>query len=291
MTIVTHPGEPHRDDLYASAFLLAMYPDATLYRRDATPEDLSSHDVIVVDQGGQHDPLANNFDHHQMVNDPLHPENPCAFTLVAQHFLGLTKEEQEELWPWARALSIMDNYGPYCLAKVYGGSDPDLVYALAVPPGEGFMLSQFRDTPVLLPHPMDSEGCLVREMLEELGHSLIQQATEYKELRDKDWTPSLFKDGLAVYDRELSFMEKKFVNTFLAKVNASSHEVVAVASHDDRGDGWSMIRFDDHPNFNTKPLQDDERVLFAHNGGFILKTNERLDEEALCALYEDCLTK
>ena len=186
ITIPPRPGDGRiwqlRDGMYSAAVLVALYPDAKLERRDATPEDLSSHDVIVVDQGGQHDPLADNYDHHQWspgINCP------CAFTLVAEHFLGLKKAEQEELWPWARALSIMDNNGPHVLAQEYGCPDPDPVYAIAMPPGESFMLSQFGSTSVLLPHPMDSEGCLIREILEEVGHSLIQQAEEYKELRDR----------------------------------------------------------------------------------------------------------
>lgn len=63
MLIVTHSGKFHADDAWAVAVLLSLYPDAELVRtRD--PAIIARADVAI-DVGGEWNPAAGRFDHHQ----------------------------------------------------------------------------------------------------------------------------------------------------------------------------------------------------------------------------------
>jgi len=63
LTIATHNGVFHADDVFAVAALLLAYPDATVVRtRD--PKVFAEAD-IVVDVGGEYNPTTRRFDHHQ----------------------------------------------------------------------------------------------------------------------------------------------------------------------------------------------------------------------------------
>ncbi len=61
--IATHNGAHHADDCFGVGVLLMLHPCATLIRtRDAA--QVAAAD-FAVDVGGQHDPAAGRFDHHQ----------------------------------------------------------------------------------------------------------------------------------------------------------------------------------------------------------------------------------
>ena len=62
-TIVTHNGNFHADDVFSIAALKLIFPSVKLIRtRDS---ELIAKADIVVDVGGEYDPDANRFDHHQ----------------------------------------------------------------------------------------------------------------------------------------------------------------------------------------------------------------------------------
>jgi len=63
LTIATHSGNFHADDVFSIAALKAIFPSFKLIRtRD---EALISKADIVVDVGGEYDPEKGRFDHHQ----------------------------------------------------------------------------------------------------------------------------------------------------------------------------------------------------------------------------------
>lgn len=63
LTIVTHNGSFHADDVFGIAALSYIYPSFNLVRtRD---NDLIAKGDIVLDVGGEYDPDTNRFDHHQ----------------------------------------------------------------------------------------------------------------------------------------------------------------------------------------------------------------------------------
>ena len=66
MKIATHNGKFHADEVFAVSLLrrLDRFKDAEIIRtRDA--EILKTADVVV-DVGGQYDPLTHRYDHHQV---------------------------------------------------------------------------------------------------------------------------------------------------------------------------------------------------------------------------------
>ena len=62
-TIVTHNGNFHADDVFSIAALKCLFPSAKLIRTRDTA--LISEADIVVDVGGEYDPVTDRFDHHQ----------------------------------------------------------------------------------------------------------------------------------------------------------------------------------------------------------------------------------
>ena len=62
-TIVTHDGNFHADDVFSIAAIKHIFPSFTLIRsRDL---DVIAQADIVIDVGGEYDPAAGRFDHHQ----------------------------------------------------------------------------------------------------------------------------------------------------------------------------------------------------------------------------------
>lgn len=63
--VITHPGVFHADDVCAVAWMQITGVEAPVERRIPTPEELENPEVMVIDVGGQHDPVHHNYDHHQ----------------------------------------------------------------------------------------------------------------------------------------------------------------------------------------------------------------------------------
>jgi hypothetical protein len=76
---VTHSGPAHRDDVLSVALALSLEGNIPVYRRNPTPEELDSPNVLILDTGERHEPELNNFDHHQL-EDEDNPSVPCRFT-------------------------------------------------------------------------------------------------------------------------------------------------------------------------------------------------------------------
>lgn len=64
ITVATHSGDFHPDDVFAVATLRLLHGDSLKVVRTRAPEVYEKAD-IVVDVGGEHDPERNRFDHHQ----------------------------------------------------------------------------------------------------------------------------------------------------------------------------------------------------------------------------------
>lgn len=63
MTIVTHSGRFHPDELFAIATLLRLFPNASITR--SRDEEVIRAGDFAVDVGGEYDPSRGRFDHHQ----------------------------------------------------------------------------------------------------------------------------------------------------------------------------------------------------------------------------------
>lgn len=111
-TIVTHGGTAHFDELMGIAIILAVErkrlsdnwdPPAIIRTRN---KELIEGGNIVVDVGQKYNPANMRFDHHQ--DDNL----PCAFHLVAEHFLEPSLiSTVERIHPWWNLLDRIDREG------------------------------------------------------------------------------------------------------------------------------------------------------------------------------------
>ena len=94
--IQTHPGVFHADEVFGTAIVQLIYPDAAIIRRGikpgTAPEVFPGH--IYLDVGGVYDPEKGMFDHHQADFNLCYPDSHKYATagIIWKHFgLELTK--------------------------------------------------------------------------------------------------------------------------------------------------------------------------------------------------------
>ncbi len=81
--LVTHSGGFHADELLSSVVLTRLFPDATLLRTRDKQWLMPSAEKIIYDVGGQFDPDAQIFDHHQRPGPMREDEQPfSSFGLI-----------------------------------------------------------------------------------------------------------------------------------------------------------------------------------------------------------------
>lgn len=267
--IVTHPGQSHRDEFIATAIILAHFPGIPVKRRDATQYDLADPHVLVLDQGGQHDPEQLNFDHHQLPRDA---DPTCSLTLVLQAFGEL--ELAQELWPWLAHTEILDSKGPAAWARECGTSFDQLRGALS--PVEGFMLRCFGAAQAL------RDGDWMHDFLSDLGTDLIAGLNEVdNRLKRLDRDTKLFTvKGREVLD--LTAIRRDEQPTMGVETWCKRHRpgVAITVSQDDRGSGLTLYRRNDAPGVDLSRLEGHDAIVFAHKNGFIAKTRAMLVDPA-----------
>lgn len=85
--LVTHSGGFHADELLSTVILTRLFPQARLMRSRAAEWIRPGADRIVYDVGGQYDPAAGIFDHHQR-GAPLREDGQpySSFGLIWKHY-------------------------------------------------------------------------------------------------------------------------------------------------------------------------------------------------------------
>ncbi|WP_065373916.1 MYG1 family protein [Ensifer adhaerens] len=85
--LVTHSGGFHADELLSTVILTRLFPQARLIRSRAGEWIRPGADRIVYDVGGQYDPAAGIFDHHQR-GAPLREDGQpySSFGLIWKHY-------------------------------------------------------------------------------------------------------------------------------------------------------------------------------------------------------------
>jgi hypothetical protein len=257
--IITHPGQAHRDEFLSIAIAFQAIGPLQVYRREPTEEELEDPNILVLDVGGRHEPRKMNFDHHQRGRSET-PE--CALSLFAR-FLGL--EEVLEFRKWYRPTILMDVLGPFATAKELGL--PRFPFELSGPI-EGQIIEEFEKAEVI------EVGSLMSNLLCMIGDGMVTAAREYAA-------------KVAVLSEMVKVVEIHGLNALVFETSDTEgtqdlrdkkYPDAAVAlSWDDRGAGWSLYRFNDHPRVDFSVLEGDPVVAFAHKGGFIAKTRERLE--------------
>lgn len=270
---VVHKGQAHRDDFVAVAIAFAMGLVTKVFRNDPTADELADPNVLVLDVGGEYAPEKGNFDHHQFDrNDPA----ACACTLLLKH-LGLL--ERFYLLDWVRSTEVMDSKGPFVLAQTLG-CQPDAIFR-NMSPIEGAMVELFEKRQAL-----NSETDLFGMVMADIGRAMLGYAEEI--WGQLEW---LQKNAQLMTIGTVPAMVIESDNTKgTQKYRDARHPELGICiSHDDRGAGWSLYRFNDHPQVDFSRVKDDPRVLFAHAGGFIAKTKERLPLSEVYALVRRAL--
>jgi len=259
---IVHAGTSHLDEVMAVAIVMAMkamdnggrVEKEFIYRRDPTQEEISDPDVAVIDVGWEHDPDHLCFDHHQFQRGT----KESAMGLVAS-WLGI-REKIAKLFPWFETRVELDACGPFATAKS-AGTDWSTV-AKFLGPCEQMVLLAFEDA------TDDARWEVVSPLAEMIAAKLAAYDEVKAGLEKRD------VGGVEVYD-------------FLADDPAKTREVsdalvgdrgVAVF-HDDRGSGLTMLRLNDDPRIDFSRLAGRPEVLFAHSGGFIMKTRDKLGRD------------
>ncbi len=256
--IVTHKGQAHRDDFLAVGLALALFGDAPVFRRDPTEEELEDAEVLILDVGGRHEPEKGNFDHHQLPKDA---KAECALSLFSR---AAGVEEDLRFQDWYDFTKVLDAKGPFFLAKTRGwGEFPFEVMS----PVEDALLEVFQG--------FEEVPAEFRALLATVGEKVLNKAKAFAEgVRRVASLPKVEVNGVEVLINEsTSTVGLQKGRDLLV---AEGHNVGACVSHDERDNGWALYRFNDHEAVDFTRIKNDERVLFAHERGFIAKTKERI---------------
>jgi len=270
---VTHKGKAHRDEVLAVG--LALYAGVItlttkVFRRDPTPEELEDPEVLVLDVGERHDPGRQCFDHHQLPRGT----RDCALSLLASHLQVKGREPLtfHELWsdrPWYRFTVGLDSLGPFVVAKELGLEE--------LPPE---LNSPFELTILDAAENSSEFDEVVKLMAFQTIGGRVEDALK---MRDRlTWLQQnaelLVINGVNIL---LIGADDTFgVNEYRSRLLAEGVEIAASVSHDDRGTGFALYRFADHPRVDFSRIEGDTGVLFAHKGGFIAKTHGRNLDDA-----------
>lgn len=266
--IIAHPGSAHKDDFMAVSVLLATLGDAEVYRREPTTADLDDINTYVVDVGMEYCPEKSNFDHHQ------DRSLPCAFHLVMKH-LG-HHDAAMLMFVWYPHMSMMDVRGPYKTAE-HLGIDSSVIFASSSPI-DGYILSRFSRLDTL------SKKDLLYQFMKELGKDLIVMiARKMKRL-----------ERLKAEARVVPVKHYKAITSSIDDSPKLSMELYMRSLHNERivmsitpsvrGEGWDLLRLDDHAAVNFLEIADHPEIRFVHANGFLAKTRTRLPLEEVIQL-------
>jgi len=278
ITIITHPGQSHRDEFLACCLLIAagdmagfaQSPIMAIERRDATETDLNDPNVIVLDQGRQHEPNKLNFDHHQLERDAA---PTCSISLILP-VLNISIEQARKIWKWLEFSELLDSKGPFETAERLG-SNPDALFA-GISPVETVLLEWFEKLSLLYNPDIVLKGELVGADLFELMKRIGKSQLDYlNKVTDR-------LEYLRSYAKVINFGEIRFLNamcvdrdeepTLALEMYANGlQDIAGTITQDDRGEGLSLFRRNDHPGVDFSTLEGKEGVVFAHKGGFIAK--------------------
>jgi len=270
-TIVTHRGQAHRDEFLACCLLLAAGKADCICRLDPLDADFNDPDVIVLDQGEVHDPERLNFDHHQFDRDA---DPACSITLILP-YLGIDVEQARKIWGWLEFSELLDSKGPFATAEKLG-SNPDALFA-GISPVETTVLRWFEEMCTLSTDHCEALWGLMyrigRERLDYLGE--VIERLDY--LRDNAQVIEVgglrFVDATCIDRTDSPVLGLEMYVMYVQELG----EIAGTVTQDDRGDGVSLFRRNDHPDVDFSRLEGRDGVVFAHKGGFVAKLAAGVD--------------
>ena len=277
-TIVTHPGSAHRDEFLSCCLLIAAGEADCIERRDCTEADLENPEVIVLDQGGRHEPRLCNFDHHQFDRDA---DPACSITLILP-YLGIDVEQARQIWDWLEFSELLDSKGPFETAKRLG-SNPDGLFA-GISPVETTVLRWFGKMQdrgrILISYDPPYGFSGLWEIMHRVGKEKLDYLKEVTERLD-----CLRENAKVVEVKGLRFVDARGIDrddnpTLGLEIycqQMGDNRIAGTITQDDRGDGVSLFRRKDHPRVDFSRLEGMDGVVFAHKGGFVAKLAAGVD--------------
>jgi len=257
--IIVHGGCAHLDDYMAASMAwahaiwkgdLSGFDDDTfkgVERRDPTPDELSDPDTWVLDVGGELSDERHNWDHHQLPRG----NKSCAMTLLAD-FLGI-RSIIGKIFPWFEVRGEVDSCGPFATAKAMGMEWSEVSKFMG--PFEELALEEFKNDPTWVIRAL-AQKVLRALVAYDRVEPLVKSRITGQGILVTDFTAADPDDVRVV---EEAFTKDKGVSIF----------------HDDRGDGLTLLRMCDDPLIDFSICEGDPDVLFAHKGGFIVKTKTK----------------
>ncbi len=266
--ILTHPGGAHKDEFLACSVLLALYP-VPVVRREPTPEDLANPSICVVDVGHEHEPLRNNFDHHQLPKD--HPPT-CSLSLVLQH-LDLY-EDARQFCDWLEAAEWFDCRGLVTTGKWLGVSSETLVKLNS--PIDITLLRRFALAKRIEP------GNALWEVMRMIGEDLLAYVKSMRARLDFIGQHAVVWDlALGGSPAQILFLPRTEpmpeepsmgIDQFIESRNLTA-TVVGTVYPDRRSTGYGLSRFRDNPRLDFTRIAGEPDVHFTHARGFVAKTS------------------
>lgn len=262
--IVVHPGTAHGDDFLACCILAAKF-SVPIERREPTQDDLDNPDILVLDVGGRFEPEKLNFDHHQDLTIP------CSLVLVLQR-LGL-HEKFQCAYRWYENVDLRDRRGAKALAEKYELSDEQMLELGS--PVHTALMKLFEVDTYFAPSQYGTNFIFpIYDVMRMIGTELISYAEKYGAAweRLKNEEPR----NLRSFRGHWIYLNHSDDITATGDY-AREKKIAVMASHDNLGAGWAILRTNEgENNFDFNLIAGDPRIAFAHKGGFIAKTKDRL---------------
>ena len=264
--IITHPGGAHKDEFLACCVLLAN-DSVSILRQEATDQDLSDPQVVVVDVGHRHEPQLNNFDHHQFPRDA---EPTCSLSLVLSK-LGIY-EDARSFCPWLEVAEWFDCRGPNDTAD-WLGLDREVVGKLNSPIDITILQGFAKQTE-------HNPGEPIWEVMQMIGKELVEYITGLRGRIDEvSKIEEVWK--LTHGDVEFKVIFAPRTDPSIQEVSGAlgwrvkelgiEEEVYVMVYPDGRGQGYGMKRFNDREEIDFSIIEKESDVRFAHARGFIAK--------------------
>jgi hypothetical protein len=267
-TLLTHPGSAHKDEFLACCVLLALHP-VPIVRREPTASDLSDPQVAVVDVGHDHDPIRNNFDHHQLPKDHA---PTCSLSLVLQH-LGIYADARQ-FCDWLEPAEWFDCRGPISTAKFLGidrNALPKLNSPIDITLLRRFALADRIEltAPLWAIMHMIGEDLLdyVRTLRTRLDF-IAQHAQVWELVLGGEPAQILFLPRTDPLPDEPSMGLERYI-----EAQNLAGKIVGTVAPDRRSTGYGLSRFQDNPRLDFTRIADAPGVHFAHARGFVAKTS------------------
>lgn len=260
---VTHPGRAHRDDFLSACIIIAVW-GIDIFRREPTKDELKDQDVLVFDIGGEHDPDNGNFDHHQF--DRGHAP-ASAFSLLDDWCnWGFFHES------WFRLLNIIDSKGPRA-AAAHLGIIPERLEETISPEAQALHRLFSRQDKVYK-IAIGEQGALY-ETMRLIGTDMLAEPqaiqADIDELFEKGWKVAEYRDINILVLPENKFYHPTAVGSVLQEIPMV---IAACIGKAERGDGYHLYRYDDHPRLDFTLLDGLADIDFTHKGGFLATTRD-----------------